>query len=916
MRNEPWLDTAKSLTPGVPALKQLNQMRSMGLSETLTTALAAAGYRLKYGESVSLQVPIFSPDNLSMVIAYLHSCRMDALSGLVRATWFSSRYMPHSPDLLVWTRALKQKKYLSADPMLQLKHIGLNRNVSKLEKTLSDSERILRTIVCQPDGATREFTKILRRYVFPFAILIDASPFGYRDRPETLVKIMREQFPGVPLIVLSNVGDNQMAYSCAGLSWNNGFPVWRAGQCDKGMWKRKKSLNWTGTLALLPDGRLNDRLLIAGDQVWKLHKLLPEALFKQASFPLFRVYNTLLTLCMPVEFHELQSDISRRGGLFPSKPMSDWLRKARSAKLNTGEAQIALEVACKTLEDLIEFIGKGTTGKQQALAKWIHRLLTDRKTGRVLVRGEREAVLLRKWLLTEYAKQVHSGDLDVIGVGSCRELYRAYGEWDRILIVGKLTPADIWSVGMGKELAWLTYPCELSRIEKLSQSASITANSPNDGKMAWWMLEKQGDIPLMGEPLPVDQLLWRDCSGQYVDHRNVAIEMPEDTTWLESLFADLDWEGTPEEVGSSGTFDISKVLVRTNESTYHYDLDTRLDVLTEDHGVIPTCVQDVQVGDNVLMLHGEDCEHFSPLEIFFESIPEEADKIEMYRKVASRWLEFLDLAISNNQGIIGLQKKMSETGVTTNTLRHWVRRNHVVQKHRQIMVAKLAELSGMKPGQKDLDVIINALGKLQGMYIKAGKALRKAAVARVNGADEIEVFGQLVPIDLIDDVLSIENVLHVSIPEQESKNLVKENLYDASMGVIEASSGKLTITSKGKNSLKQCTFANSSKVLACLNVMRDELHDVYANGSSLQKAIDELRIIGIDFSGGTSEVTQGKFSEYQRVHNGKNIDIGKHLGIGDSRSPERCFRLHFHWEEDEKALVIHHAGRHLPTSTG
>ena len=90
------------------------------------------------------------------------------------------------------------------------------------------------------------------------------------------------------------------------------------------------------------------------------------------------------------------------------------------------------------------------------------------------------------------------------------------------------------------------------------------------------------------------------------------------------------------------------MLIRTNESTYHYDLDTRLDVLTEDHGVIPTCVQDVQVGDNVLMLHGEDCEHFSPLEIFFESIPKEAEKIEMYRKVASRWLEFLDLAIGNN----------------------------------------------------------------------------------------------------------------------------------------------------------------------------------------------------------------------------------------------------------------------------
>jgi len=921
MSSDKWVETARAFLPGVPAVDRLAPGGELsagdnGISAGVATALAAAGYRLKYGHSVTLLAPFTKPQYLKHVITYLHTCRMNALAGLIRATWFSSRNMTCSPDLLVWTRALSQKKYLKEDPSLQIRHIGLNRDLKKLEEDLSDSDRILRTIVCQQSGTIELFCEELRRQISPFAIIIDITPFGYRENPRALIGVMREQFPDTPILLLAAIGDASMGYKCVEFTHVFGMPIWQSGLSDSSIWTKKKITNWKGAIALLPDNRLDERLVDAGYKVRSLHRLLAERYYDEASFPLFRVYNTLLTLCMPIEFYEMQADISRRGGPFPLKPLKDWLTKAQKAKLPTGESQACLDSACQVLEELLAYVVKGKTGKQQALTKWIHDLFSEKKRGRIIVRGEREAALLRKWLLIDNARQIDDGRLDVIGVGSAREIYRFSGNWDKIIIVGKLTPLDTWSAGLGKHVTWLSYPCELPWIQKLSQSAMLVSNSSDDNKVEWWMLTDLSNSYSVSDGKVMDADAWTGCTGQYIEHKHISLDLPENADWMMDLFRDLDWEERQNNNTVTGLGMGGNICVRTDEGVYYWDVDLRLDVLTDKYGVVRTSAREIQIGDELVMLHGEDRGQLSLLELFFEHIPEETNKIDFYRTSSSRWLDFLDVAISRHNGLDGLHKKMADTGVAFQTLHSWVKRKHVVQKNRQTMVARLAELSGIEYERKDLDVIINSLKKLQGKYIQAGKTLKVALTARAEGVDEIEAFGRPLSVEMLDDMLNIETVLAVSVNEEDDKQSEPTSLYDQVLDLINGSEGKLTITSQGKSSIKETMYRDTNRVITCLKIMRDNLYEVYANGKSLQGVINDLKAKGIDFKGGMSEITQGKFKEYQRTYEGRRVDIGKHLGIGDSRSPERCFRLHFHWDDDAQTLVIHHAGKHLRTSTG
>jgi hypothetical protein len=76
------------------------------------------------------------------------------------------------------------------------------------------------------------------------------------------------------------------------------------------------------------------------------------------------------------------------------------------------------------------------------------------------------------------------------------------------------------------------------------------------------------------------------------------------------------------------------------------------------------------------------------------------------------------------------------------------------------------------------------------------------------------------------------------------------------------------------------------------------------------------RAINIDFRGNSSEITMGQHkSHYFCQYNGSKIDIGKHIGYGGSRNPERCIRIHYHWDKEIEKLILHHVGDHLPTQS-
>jgi hypothetical protein len=131
----------------------------------------------------------------------------------------------------------------------------------------------------------------------------------------------------------------------------------------------------------------------------------------------------------------------------------------------------------------------------------------------------------------------------------------------------------------------------------------------------------------------------------------------------------------------------------------------------------------------------------------------------------------------------------------------------------------------------------------------------------------------------------------------------------------EESGGRLTYTNNAYKSAQKSDYANLARVKTLLRLLARDYYAVFAQGASLQAAIKKGLPHGIEYRGDTSDITKGQFkSNYYRTYNGKKVDIGKHLNLGTSRNPERCLRLHFHFDDTDQQLVIHHLGRHLPTN--
>ena len=927
MSNNTWHETAKAFAPGIPALDRLvsekpgrNQENTAVPSIPVATGLAAASYRLKNGFSVSLQAPFTKPQDLHSVICYLHACRIEALAGIVRARWLCGHHMVDCPDLLVWTRALLQKRILKSDPLIKLRHIGLNRNTEKLKEELSESEDILRTIVCQQSHDITKFCEDLTSRISPFMIVIDLTPFGYRTSPEELISHLEVYFSNTPMLLMATSGDASMTRFFHDLGSHRNIPTWSTGLLDKSPWsKGKDNRKWQAKIALLPDNRLNDRLADAAYKCRVLHRLLPKHYHEAASYPLYTVYNGLLSLSVPIDFYEMQGDIYRKGGLFPSKPLKDWLSKARRAKLPTGETQSALEEACDALQALLDFLKEGRTGKDQALTKWADQVISKSKSGIVVVGNEREAKIVRSWLLSKYSRYLVSGALSVLGAKSAREAYRIGDPKDAVLIVGKITESETWVATLGSEITWLSYPFEKSWILRMSRGAMLAGKTPDTGKEEWWWLRKITSEPILDKMPEMPEEEWSDCKGQYVSHKRLTIDLPENTNWMEELFADLDWKDDSLVRDIGLTNEHGDVNIRTDVEFYRYDHYARLDVLIEKNGepqIENKPVQEIQPGDRLVLLLGEDRRQFSLLDVLLEHIAGNSQEVQTYQMAGSRWLDYLDWAARRNGGISGLQKKMAAAGekVTAHRLEGWILREHTPTSRSKI-IPLLAKLSGIEHTSKDTDIIIKSLGKIHGLHTQTGKAIKSMIRARAEGADEVKAFGRSIPIEILDSMLSIEEVQAVSMKEEVQDDL-EEGLFEVIVHLIEDSDGKLLITPQGKNSLKESVYKDIDRVVKCIQIMESSLYDVYANGMSMQTAVDELKAENIDFKGGTSPVTQGKYREYERRYKRNRVDIGKHLGIGDSRSPERCFRLHFHWDEEARALVIHHAGRHLRTSMG
>jgi hypothetical protein len=147
-----------------------------------------------------------------------------------------------------------------------------------------------------------------------------------------------------------------------------------------------------------------------------------------------------------------------------------------------------------------------------------------------------------------------------------------------------------------------------------------------------------------------------------------------------------------------------------------------------------------------------------------------------------------------------------------------------------------------------------------------------------------------------------------------AENREFRSLDDVHEAVVEEMADALIFTNRAKKTFKESPFHDAARVYEAFDFLAHRLVP-YFLGKLDKKQIDaQLEELGIEYRPHMSDTTLSSFDDYDAKYNGRKADFNKHLVIGTSRKPERCFRIHFEWDEDDKKIVVHHAGKH-PTNS-
>jgi hypothetical protein len=122
----------------------------------------------------------------------------------------------------------------------------------------------------------------------------------------------------------------------------------------------------------------------------------------------------------------------------------------------------------------------------------------------------------------------------------------------------------------------------------------------------------------------------------------------------------------------------------------------------------------------------------------------------------------------------------------------------------------------------------------------------------------------------------------------------------------------VVLTTKAERSLKKCIFNDVERVWKAIRILNEDLSRTFKEGYDVELVMDRLKNeTNSTYVANTSETTLGKFGGYEAVHNGRTITGKRHLKVGCSRDPQRCFRLYFDWDDYSQKIIVTHAGAHL-----
>ncbi len=927
MTESSWANFSKGFLPGIPGYSllensdKIKQANLKALSSQAAASLAAAGYRLKDGASVAVSYPSPIRDDITSMAYYLHGIRWHAILQELKASWFNVTNIQHKKDLICFTRPASRFVQMKSTERLYPCVVNIS-NIAKSSQALSAVEdRPIRTLLASPNKSPTDLMDYFVENTAPFAFLIDATPSGGIEQLSHLLQLADIYFPKVPKCVIYALGDQEVEKI---VNQHQGILCWPHRMLDTNPWiKVTKEADYKINQVTIPDYTLDNALIKASDKCRELAKALSGAtktVSSPAKSPLYRVFSGVSHLACHFDRMEQVLNSKRKGGPFPIKPLSEELYGLSSLSLPSGIAQNALRESIDAVSTLIDVIKSGLSGKAQFLKKVLAQYPSDKFL--VLVDKVNTAEATEKWLVSEECIALASERIRVLpasGLRNLDKLKRIKGE--KTIWLAKPWDNIKWWLYFNNEIFWPCYPSEVeptSRLLNYALKSGLQSRPDSPNKLKWWLYCDEGQPDLAVHEFDVvEQLEFSDCKGDYIQLTLSKISTESIKSWLDIMMEEEVLIRSDEKVFEV-VLDSEHVVVDVEERDEPIFLDRNhnIDVLIEKRGEkelerVAAC--DLKTG-YIIILPKDGQERDSMRDTLFEMLSSSTDDLEHYVKFASLWYDFIDGCMDKCGSDIRKLKDMLEKGgikVTSTTLRNWCNHVPIGPKNAKTQLSILAKLSGIKNADSHVNNIVKFIKQLRSEHVRMGKILNKVILSKAKGDSHVRVDGQLVKnedIEQLFELLTVEVVTARNSSKSGLENVVeKRSLLSAMEGAVSRFGSRIELTARAKKSLKDSQFEDIDKALRCIGLLGNDYYDVYTKTIRLDEAISAGKSFGITYAGDLSDSSKGKNSVFGKVKE----DMDRHLRIGTSYDPKFCFRLYFGWDDANKKIMIHHAGKHL-----
>lgn len=882
------------------------------------SAFAVYARLFKHGMSQALMLPAAGGDTLLHLSYYLHRLRQEAMQDVIRAPWLNYHCMRERPHLVVLTRPLIRHHQLARESDL---HTTILR--SSTPAALLSAAR-LATLLVGSDADPAAALQLIASRTRPFAFVIDATPSGVGEGACALLAALAEQFPDVPRVTLAALGDPVVT---AGLAQCKAAGhLWHARLGDAMPVNAASSPPSQFVIAAVADPITNASLASAFAAVQTLREACqhePAPLRATQLPPLSKVLNQLRSVFVPLAALEEQLTRDTRPGRFPILSLHRWLDKTASATFQYGVTHAAHAAAVAAVRLTYDQMLIAVTGREQALLALLDQCCAKRGRVGILVGTQIEVCLLQAVLDRHVECSLH--DQIVLQAMDCGRI-NALGatRFQHILVMGTLWPSRLHWLGLDSErMTVVCYPFEQSSTERQVQRWWMQHGAPSPAhgdKKRFWQLDcsehrlLDAAVALLQSP-PVSTSQLAHVGVHPKGGKAVEILAPDrHEDWMAYLMAPPD-EASAETEADASPQDPYVVWVHTEEHAQPIAWPrSRTALVLQAEEIVARLPEQLVPGDEIIMLVNNE-ERIATQASLFELFVAESTGLDQFVQIADKWQGLIDTARVKLKTLKALRAKFKAGGVdvTDQTVRNWVQ-HQVIGPLDGKAIQVLTQYLELKSPDKLASHIHRAIEKVRAQRRAIGRDMTAAILERRAGADTVSIGKMKLNVDALDGMVEVCRVLQIVLPPLVPQP-VNDTLADVVARIMTLHPGRLWFTSAATRSLAQCQFKDAAHFGDCLALMATQLHDMYFQKiSRIDEVLKAFTNKQVSFAPKMAATTQGRFDVYQRLYHGKRVDIGKHFRLGANYDPTRTMRIHFHVDESDQLVVIHHAGVHLPTN--